>query len=150
MPPSTSASGLVNFAMPLYHDVNCWNTGFWQASACSPAVPDVRYDARLYFFCTYPFASVPRQPIQDNQNLLVFAALPTSDRFSNSECPQVHYRSTFFKSCSETLFLVRTWSPCGPELVTTSQAVRVQPSVCLLYAHICFVREFSGAYIYSY
>ena len=26
---------------------DCWNADFGQASACSPAVPEVRYDARL-------------------------------------------------------------------------------------------------------
>ena len=34
---------------------NCLSKGIWQASVCSPAVPDVRYSARVQIFD--PFAA---------------------------------------------------------------------------------------------
>ena len=57
--------------------------GFWASERLLTGSSRRTIQRVIVNFCIHPFASVPRRPYRTTGILLVSAALPTSDRFSN-------------------------------------------------------------------
>ena len=109
--------------------------GFWASERLLAGRSRRTIQPVIVNFCTHPFASVPRRPYRTTGILLVFRALPTSDRFSNIGGPPAedipkgavdHLRRVGVEVVLDARCQRALWSEQGDLDVVRAHACRVQ------------------------